>query len=411
MKIDNDIRLFLPNEYDYILYGGNFLFSKRFYEIAKRTLSIKRIDFTGKLDEISSIEALIKYYKAKHFIFTSELLNNLSKEDYESFYSLILNNRDIKFIFVNILEPLDRVDYTTDQHEVVSFVENFLDKGKDLIYYFDSFLTYVHSNIQKNILYKLKGTENHKSIYLADDLINELIPNLQASGKYFASPSKRTYKEVYNYVIHQSKSALNLIYRKKPYEIVGSKSVAEWRMLLGTCLAEQLDPKVKDDIDIIVPVPETGKTYAQGVASCLNKPYVEALYKKAELGRSFDIENIEVRKQFIKNKLGLISSLVKGKVVGIVDEAIFTGLTLKEVTELLKAAEVKKVYLLIPSSECSNSCTYNMQPTREFLSEKYNVSELNNYFGVEQIFFQDRKLFRTIMNNSGFNYLCCFNYE
>ena len=107
----------------------------------------------------------------------------------------------------------------------------------------------------------------------------------------------------------------------------------------------------------------------------------------------------------------MIKSLVKGKTVGVVDEAIFTGMTLKEVCKLLVDAEVGKIYLLIPTPECTNTCIYNIQPDRDFLSSSFTKEELKNYFKVEDVVFQNFHIFKNIMEESGFNYLCCFSNE
>lgn len=394
--IDNDIRLFLPNEYEYVLYGGNFLFTKRFYEIAKRTESIKRIDYKGRLDSINKIHNLIEHYSSKTFIFSSELVETFNSSELDSFL-ILLENKTIKFIFINIGEE------TIFKNKIISK----LNINKDLIFSFNNFLTYVISNIQENPIFN-KEINISKDTHLADDLIDELLIKLKLTGFIPASKSLKNSKEVFDYVTVQSKAALNLVYRKKPYEIVNGKSIAEWRMLLGYTLSTSIDKEIIDEIDIILPVPETGKTYAQGIASSISKPYVEALYKKAEVGRSFDIQDKEIRKKFIKTKLGLINTLVKDKVVGVVDEAIFTGMTLKEVCLLLEEAEVKKIYLLIPTPECTTKCSYNLQPTREFLSGKYSNEQLKEYFRVKDILFQDYTTFKNIMEDSGFNYLCCF---
>ena len=41
--IDKDISLFLPKKYKFLLLGGNFLLSKRLYEITKRQFEISFI--------------------------------------------------------------------------------------------------------------------------------------------------------------------------------------------------------------------------------------------------------------------------------------------------------------------------------------------------------------------------------
>ena len=49
-SIDRDVRLFLPQKYEFLLFAGNFLFSKRLYEIVKREFVIKRIDYKDKIE-------------------------------------------------------------------------------------------------------------------------------------------------------------------------------------------------------------------------------------------------------------------------------------------------------------------------------------------------------------------------
>ena len=398
--IDRDIRLFLPNEYEYILYGGNFLFSKRFYEIAKRTKSIKRIDYTGRLDSSDRIKSLISYYNCKTFIFTSELLDQLDKSELNQLYYEVLNNKTTKFIFIDIGESAT----------IALDIIRKLDWDKDLIFSFGSFLTYVLSNVQENPLYS-KEFKVPNDVYLADDLIDNLLNVINNVGLLYADKNLRSKEDVIDYVTHQSKAALNIIYRKKPYELVKGKSVAEWRMLLGKSLSQNINRDTLSKLDLILPVPETGKAYAQGISAYTSIPYVEALYKKVEVGRSFDIQDSNTRKEFIKNKLGLIKSLVKGKVIGVVDEAIFTGMTLKQVCQLLIEAEAKEIHLLIPTPECRNKCTFNMQPSRSFLSENYSKGALKEYFNVEDVIFQNFETFENIMEESGFNYLCCFENE
>ena len=113
------------------------MFSKRFYEIAKRTKSIKRIDYTDKLDSPDKIKSLIRYYNSKTFIFTSELLDQLSKTELNQLYYEVLNSKTTKFIFINIGEPTPLAKDITRK----------LDWGKDLIFSFNNFLTYVLSNV------------------------------------------------------------------------------------------------------------------------------------------------------------------------------------------------------------------------------------------------------------------------
>jgi len=415
-SIDKDVRLFIPQKYKFLLFGGNFLFSKRLYEIAKRELKIKRIDFNNQIESSDRIKGLIKYYNFDTFIFTSEILLKLDEEDFIKFKKVISSLKDLsnlKFIFISITKPLNPTP--PNYYTRIQGIKNILDLKQDMFYEFSSFITYVDSNIEKNPLNVLSSNSVtslsllKNDVHLSDDIINDIIYNRKGTGNFSFNNSNvsKTFKEVCNYAQTQSKCSLNIIYRKKPYEIVNNRSVADWRFELGASLTSVIPNEIKDNLDLIIPVPETGRYYAQGLASKLKKPYIEAFYKKAEIGRSFDISNVERRQEFIDSKLGLISNLVDNKNVGIIDEAIFTGSTLKTVSNLLKSTNVNKVYYFIPSPECKFKCDYNMQPDRKLISESFSPDELSDYFNIEGVYFQKLSTFSDLMYPSGYN-VCCF---
>jgi len=111
---------------------------------------------------------------------------------------------------------------------------------------------------------------------------------------------------------HQSRCSVNYLYRKSPQDLFGDESVAKFRFKLGLALAQSLPSAVAETIDLVVPVPETGKIYAQGLAQGIGVAYVEAIYK-TDRKRSFDIENFDVRKEFLFERLGVTPDLLIGK--------------------------------------------------------------------------------------------------
>lgn len=158
---------------------------------------------------------------------------------------------------------------------------------------------------------------------------------------------------------------------------------------------------------MIIPVPETGKAYAQGLATALGLPYVEGLYK-ADRKRSFDIENFDERREFLFSRLNVVPDLLMGKSVIVVDEAIFTGATLKVVSYLLRQAGVRNVYFAIPSPEARYECKFNMQPKRNLLSEYVRKEALWSYFNVQAVFFQDDLAFIQSIEQDGPQCVACF---
>ena len=459
--IDKDVNLFLPKKYNFLLLGGNFLLSKRLYEITKRQFEIKRVDYEFNsveeyfscisasgfdiyLEPAQKIQTMVDLYNSNVLILTSEVLLFLNDTKFNEFLEVIkqLKKIKIKIIFISINSPLHLCKNSNQQIELtnmfskswyqkrISDLEDLLDDKKDLIYNCSSYLTYLKSNIQTNVIDLLKSNQDFEicsedldsyfDLQISDNIIDELILKINDTGKvnYKNVNSKKVdllfiknsliSDSLFAHVSNQSNCSVNLIYRKKSHEIENNRSVANWRYDLGCSLAKSVSKELLDDIDIIVPVPETGKYYAQGLSNSINKPYVEALYKKSEIGRSFDIANTEKREKFLDSKLGILEDLVSNKVVGIVDEAIFTGQTLRLVKSLLESSSVKKIYFFIASSECISKCEYNMMPERNLLSSMKTKDEIINYFGVEGIIYQDLARYKKLTTLSGFNCSRCF---
>jgi len=459
--IDNDINLFLPRNYNFLLLGGNFLLAKRLYEITKRQFEVKRFDYDFNNEEeyfpcieslgfdiliepAKKIQTLIDLYNSNVLIFTSEIFLLLNDKKFDEFLEVIkhFKQKNIKLIFISISNPIHICKKENNNLELSNMyskkwyikrifdIKKILDISKDLIFECSSYATYVKSNIQSNILDILsegkvfdicsEDADIRFDIYPADYLINFIIENINDVGEKKIEDSNSSKinlslinqnilnDDIFKYIQIQSNCSVNLIYRKKPNEIENQKSVANWRFELGCMLSSNVSDKIKENIDIIVPVPETGKYYAQGLAQSLGKTYVEAFYKKFDIGRSFDISNTGKRQIFLDSKLGLLEDLVKDKVVAIVDEAIFTGQTLYLVQKLLRQSEVKKIYFFIASPQCSKKCQFNMMPQRDLLSNSKTIEEINKYFNTEGIIFQDFNNYKNITNSSGFTCTRCF---
>lgn len=463
IKIDKDPNLFFPKEFNFLLLGGNFLFSKRLYEIMKRNFDIKRIDhehnytqeyfscisdttFNIHLESYNKIQGLINLHNSDTLIFTSEIFLFLSNEKYLQFIDVLkqIKKSNIKLIFIAITNPLHICKTNNGKTELTNMssknwyrdrlkqIEKLLDSKTDLVYRFSSYCTYVNSNLQTNPIEVLDNNSelfdicqaeslNEFLLHLADTVIDDIILNVAKTNviefknnilpsvtlSYIQTEFIKT--DLYSYINRQKKCPLNLIYRKKPHEITNDNSVANWRYKLGCALGKNIPTNIVNELDIIIPIPETGKYYAQGLAHQLNKPYVEAFYKQSEIGRSFDINNVDKRTHFINSKLGLIPDLINGKNIGLVDEAIFTGQTLKIVRNLLKTTSVEKIYFFIGSPVCKNKCKFNMQPNRDLLAQHMTLNDLASYFEVNHIVFQDLNSFKDILSLAGFEHICCFS--
>jgi adenine/guanine phosphoribosyltransferase-like PRPP-binding protein len=253
---------------------------------------------------------------------------------------------------------------------------------------------------------------------LSSAVINqsEIRATLSSHSSEPRTPSKSSFADLTASPIFpsfpQSYCSLDVVYRNKPASTshFSDTIVASTRLRLGAELANSIPIDVKGCLDFISPVPETGKYYAQGLANALGLPYIESLIKAKDIGRSFDIQNPNARRDFIQNKLALLPDLLDGKNVGFVDEAIFTGSTLRIVSELLAKTKINAVYFFIPTPECIQRCPFNMQPDRSMLSEYTRSDALPSYFDIDGVFFQAKSAFEAIIHNDHGS-LCSFCFS
>ena len=258
----------------------------------------------------------------------------------------------------------------------------------------DSLIDKIFSNIKTN------EEVNHYTIKKYIEEI-EKWRSLTQSKKYsfnnnvpLVNETKNLNEGLFHQTVHQHNCSFELIYRMDPSHGLNRKSVADFRINLGRKIAQVIPRNLKSKIDMIVPVPETGKYYAQGMAEELRVRYCEAIIRNNKTERGIDIGNSDDRRSFISKKLMLIPELLKGKNICLVDESIFTGVTLKIVCSMLKNIGVKSIVIAIPTPECKNGCPFDMLPPRTLLSEYQRIDNLDVYFDVDFVYFLPEELFK-----------------
>jgi len=209
----------------------------------------------------------------------------------------------------------------------------------------------------------------------------------------------------------QMACVFQMIYKSNPTEKIYGVRVGNYRYNLGKKLAQVLPKEIIQKADYVVPVPTSGLYYAMGLAEEVKVPYMQALVKPDELIRSFQISDIALREKVIRNKIIPIREFLRGKSVILVDEAIFTGITLRIVCDMIKACEAACIYIAIPTPICRSICKQYVQPERKLLSQNVNEEELAKYFKVDGVFFQKYFEFESSINTMGNICRDCFATE
>ncbi|KAI9297894.1 amidophosphoribosyltransferase [Neoconidiobolus thromboides FSU 785] len=183
------------------------------------------------------------------------------------------------------------------------------------------------------------------------------------------------------------------VYFARPDSTIDGISVYRSRMAMGEALAkkvvEELGPD--NDIDVVIPVPETSRVCALEVAKALKISYREAFVKNRYVGRTFIMPGQEARKKSVRRKLNAMALEFNDKNVLIVDDSIVRGTTSTEIVSMAREAGAKKVYFAsaAPPLRFPNVYGIDMPTSRELVAHNRTVDEVAEEIKADRVIFQD----------------------
>ena len=200
--------------------------------------------------------------------------------------------------------------------------------------------------------------------------------------------------------------AFRLIYTCSPVDVENGIHIGSYRYYLGTKLGDQLRAQLPDNLDFVVPVPNSGLYYAMGLSHAAGIPYLQALVKPCGSKRTLPESDLVKRGQMIEQSITLLPNLIQGKRVVLVDEAIFTGTTLRLVCGKLRRCGAAGIYICIPTSPCVSPCP--LLPQKSLLAQRLSPEEMRRFFQADGLWFLDSDTFRS--NTAQFGPVCtrCF---
>ena len=129
------------------------------------------------------------------------------------------------------------------------------------------------------------------------------------------------------------------VYLARPDSVMDGVSVYQARLNMGETLAQRLISTMPpNEIDVVIPIPESSRPSAMQLAQKIGKPYREGFVKNRYVGRTFIMPGQGVRKKSVRQKLNAIASEFKGRNVLLVDDSIVRGTTSKEIVQMARDA-------------------------------------------------------------------------
>ncbi len=182
------------------------------------------------------------------------------------------------------------------------------------------------------------------------------------------------------------------VYLARPDSVMDGMSVYQARLNLGETLAKRVISTVPpNEIDVVIPIPESSRPSAAQLAQLLGLPYREGFVKNRYVGRTFIMPGQAVRKKSVRQKLNVIASEFKGRNVLLVDDSIVRGTTSREIVQMARDAGARKVYLAsaAPPVRYPNVYGIDMPTPDELVAHGRTVEEIQKIIGCDALIYQD----------------------
>ena len=182
------------------------------------------------------------------------------------------------------------------------------------------------------------------------------------------------------------------VYLARPDSIMDGISVYQARLNMGETLAQRLISTVPpNEIDVVIPIPESSRPSAMQLAQRIGKPYREGFVKNRYVGRTFIMPGQGERKKSVRQKLNAIGVEFKGRNVLLVDDSIVRGNTSKEIVQMARDAGARKVYMAsaAPPVRFPNVYGIDMPTSEELIAHNRSIEEIREFIGADALIYQD----------------------
>jgi amidophosphoribosyltransferase len=173
------------------------------------------------------------------------------------------------------------------------------------------------------------------------------------------------------------------IYFARPDSTIDGINVHMSRKAMGRELAKQFHKEA----DVVIPVPDTGRSTAIGFAEASGIPFDIGLIKNPYIGRTFIQPHQTMRDMGVRIKLNPVEEVLRDKRVVIIDDTIVRGTTSGKIIHLLREAGAKEVHMCISAPPITHPCYYGIDTSvrKELIASAHSVEEIRNYIQADSL--------------------------
>ncbi|MDR1272074.1 MAG: amidophosphoribosyltransferase [Clostridiales Family XIII bacterium] len=210
--------------------------------------------------------------------------------------------------------------------------------------------------------------------------------------------------------VSRSLCSFEYIYFSRPDSIIQGVGVDYARREMGKVLAREKPA----DADIVVAVPDSGLSAAQGYSDESGLPNITGLVKNRYIGRTFIQPTQGRRERDVRMKLNPLRANVNGKRVILIDDSIVRGTTSKMIVEALRDAGAKEVHFRSSAPPFRYPCYFGVDvPDQDkLIAVGRSEAELADFISADSVAYLSHESLTRIMSEAGVD-ICkaCFSGE
>ena len=173
------------------------------------------------------------------------------------------------------------------------------------------------------------------------------------------------------------------VYFANPSSKVFGETVQIVREKLGEKLAEESHVEA----DVVIPMPDSGRSAALGYARQSGIQFREGIVPNRYVGRTFIKPTQDQRNTAVQLKLNVVREVIDGNRIIVVDDSVVRGTTTRAKMEQLRRAGAKEIHLRISCPPIRNPCYFGIdfQDPAQLIATSRTVEQIADFLGVDSL--------------------------
>ncbi|MGI9409960.1 MAG: amidophosphoribosyltransferase [Hyphomicrobiaceae bacterium] len=175
------------------------------------------------------------------------------------------------------------------------------------------------------------------------------------------------------------------IYFARPDSVVGGRNVYQVRKGMGHELASESPV----DVDVVVPIPDSGVPSALGFAEASDIPFELGIIRNHYVGRTFIEPEQRIRQLGVRLKHSANAEMIRGQRIVLIDDSVVRGTTSKKLVSMMRDAGAREVHMRIACPEIKFGDYYGIDtPKRtELLAAMMSTQQMCDFIGADSLAF------------------------